>query len=280
MQDEGRFSTIAINPRNPRVMLAGAGSAAYLAPTVNGGASGRRRHRVLHRHRPHRHRPVNPDIVYAGTGETFDPVGYTDGCGILKSTNGGDSWTRVAASILAPAGRLGLRLPCEHRSGDRRIGHRHDAVATTNLGLIRSTNSGASWSNVLRALPPMWCSTPAPRIWYAAIGNLFGAAASGVYISTNGGSSWALISPSLGTPSSLGRTALAVSPHDRDRSGPSSPTRPTAPSAPSRAGMSSPASGPCSPPTASPSSSSTTRATRHAEQYNLVLSVDPSTRTS
>ena len=215
MQDEGRFSTIAINPRNPRVMLAGAGSAGIWR-TVNGGASWQALgdtecstaigHIVID--------PVNPDIVYAGTGETFDPVGYTDGCGILKSTNGGDSWTRVAASILAPAGQLGGFV--YHVSIDRATAGSATGTtlfAATNLGLIRSTNSGASWSNVLQGFATDVVQHPTrPEVWYAAIGNLFGAAANGVYISTNGGSSWALISQSLGTPSSLGRTALAVSP--------------------------------------------------------------------
>lgn len=120
-------------------------------------------------------------------------MGYTDGCGILKSTNGGDSWTRVAASILAPAGQLGGFV--YHVSIDRATAGSATGTtlfAATNLGLIRSTNSGASWSNVLQGFATDVVQHPTrPEVWYAAIGNLFGAAANGVYISTNGGTTWA-----------------------------------------------------------------------------------------
>ncbi|MCC6929130.1 MAG: hypothetical protein IT359_09090 [Gemmatimonadaceae bacterium] len=215
MQDEGRFSTVALHPTDARVMLAGAGSAGVWR-TLNGGASWQALgdnecstaigHIVMD--------PVDPNIVYAGTGETFDPQGYTDGCGILKSTNGGTTWSRVAATILAPAGALGGFV--YHLAVDRATAGtvaNTTVLAATNFGLLRSTNSGQSWSIAMQGFVTDVVQHPTrPEVWYAAVGNLFGAAANGVYMSTNGGVSWTPIAQSLGTPTSLGRIALAVSP--------------------------------------------------------------------
>lgn len=215
MQDEGRFSTVAINPRDPRIMLAGGGSAGVWR-TVNGGATWQAYgdfecstaigHIAMD--------PIDPDIVYAGTGETYDPQGYTDGCGILKSTNGGISWTRVAASLLAPAGSLGgfvYRLSVDRATAGSPTGT--TLLAATSAGLIRSTNSGQSWNVVLQGFATDVVQHPTrPDVWYAAVGNLFGSASNGVYVSMNGGLSWSLISATLGAPNTVGRIALAVSP--------------------------------------------------------------------
>ncbi|MGQ0648667.1 MAG: WD40/YVTN/BNR-like repeat-containing protein [Gemmatimonadaceae bacterium] len=108
MTDEGRFTSIAINPRDPRNIIAGSGSAGVWR-TVNGGASWQ----ALTDNECSTSigavamDPVDPRIVYVGTGEIFDPTGRTDGCGILRSTNGGDTWTRVGTQFLAPPGQLG-----------------------------------------------------------------------------------------------------------------------------------------------------------------------------
>ncbi len=43
--------------------------------------------------------PVNPEIVYAGTGEaTYSGASYY-GAGLLKSTNGGTSWTHITSGL-------------------------------------------------------------------------------------------------------------------------------------------------------------------------------------
>lgn len=215
MADEGRFTSIAIHPHNPRIMIAGAGSAGVWR-SVNGGVSWQ----------PLGDNecstsigdvvfdPVDPNIVYAGTGEIFDATGFTDGCGILKSTNMGDSWTRVAGSVLAPPGQLGGLV---YRLAVDRVTAGSPSTTTlfaaTSLGLLRSTNAGATWSIVQQGFATDVKQHPTRAgTWYVAIGNPNGAAANGVYVSTTGGTSWSLISQPLGTPTSIGRTALAVTP--------------------------------------------------------------------
>src|SRR5204862_5471156 len=43
--------------------------------------------------------PVNPQIVYAGTGEqNFSGDSYY-GCGVLRSIDGGSTWTQLGASV-------------------------------------------------------------------------------------------------------------------------------------------------------------------------------------
>ncbi len=215
MTDEGRFTSIAINPRDPRVIFAGSGSAGVWR-TTNGGASWTPLtdnecstsvgHIAID--------PVDPSIVYVGTGEIFDPDGRTDGCGILRSTDGGNSFTRQATSILAPGGRLGGLV--YHISIDRATAGSTSSTtlwAATSAGVLVSTNSGASWLMTLQGEATDVVQHPTdPAIVYAALGFSRGATENGVYRSTNGGQTWNLISAALGAPSTIGRTALAVSP--------------------------------------------------------------------
>jgi len=214
MPDEGRFTSVAIHPRNGNIIIGGAGSAGVWR-TVNGGASWQ----PLGDFECSTSigsvtiDPVDPNIVYAGTGEIFDPAGFTDGCGILKSTNMGDSWTRLAGPQLAGAGQLGAlvyRIAVDRATAGSAT--TSTLFAATSVGVLRSTNSGSSWSTVLQGIATDVSQHPTrPEVLYAAIGNPNGAAGNGVYLSTNGGSTWSLISAQLGAGGTIGRTALAVS---------------------------------------------------------------------
>lgn len=89
----------------------------------------------------------NPDVLYAGTGEgnvqlysTAYPLssapGVYLGIGVLRSTDGGNTWTHHAAPLLV--NHSFYRIAVDRNSADR-------AFAATSLGLCRTTN-GTTWS--------------------------------------------------------------------------------------------------------------------------------------
>ncbi len=92
--------------------------------------------------------PLNPDVVYAGTGE-YDSPSYP-GCGLLRSDDAGTTWTNLNPDAFAsPWGNGGVSI-------DRIVILRGSGSATsstlllaTNRGVMRSTDGGASWSNPL-----------------------------------------------------------------------------------------------------------------------------------
>lgn len=214
MTDEGRFASVAIHPRDPRIIIGGSGSAGIWR-TVNGGASWQ----ALTDNECSTSigavvfDPIDPRIVYAGTGEIFDPAGFTDGCGILRSTNGGDSWTRQAAQLLAPPGQLGAhvyQIAIDRSTAGSALST--TVFAASSAGVLRSTNAGASWTRVLNGDASSVVQHPTlPDIIYAALGNRNGAAENGVYRSTDRGVSWTRISGVLGSALTIGRTTMAVS---------------------------------------------------------------------
>jgi photosystem II stability/assembly factor-like uncharacterized protein len=85
--------------------------------------------------------PSNPNIIYYGTGEaTYSGVSYY-GRGILKSTNGGDSWRNYYTGLpsLTYCSRLIIR------PGFPNILF----AAMGTAGLFTSTNAGETWSQLL-----------------------------------------------------------------------------------------------------------------------------------
>mgnify|MGYP001765462670 CR=1 FL=1 len=81
--------------------------------------------------------PVNPAVMYAGTGEGMYNADSARGAGILKSTDGGTTWNRLAATNTADfqyVNRLAI-------SPNGTV-----LLAATRSGLFRSVDAGATWS--------------------------------------------------------------------------------------------------------------------------------------
>ena len=145
----------------------------------------------------------DPDTLYYGTGDPFDGIPLIGGA-MLKSTNGGESWSPF---ISLPGAAMVLDLKVD-------TGGAQDVVLVgTDAGVFRSADGGATYTKVL---------TPAggsgTRVWSLArtsAGWLATAAAGGyyspatLYRSTDNGLSWAPVSaPSL--TAGAGRVTLAV----------------------------------------------------------------------
>jgi len=85
--------------------------------------------------------PSNSNIIYAGTGEaTYSGVSYY-GRGLLKSTDGGITWTNYTSGL--PTSTYFSRLKIRPNNSNQLL------AALGNNGLYRSTNGGQSWSQIL-----------------------------------------------------------------------------------------------------------------------------------
>jgi photosystem II stability/assembly factor-like uncharacterized protein len=114
--------------------------------------------------------PLNPDIIYAGTGSLN--TGNT-GDGLFRSTDGGENWTKIA-----PASLVGSQIS-------------HIAIHPTNPqiihvsgsgGYVRSTNGGTTWTIQLAGVSNSVILNPTnPNIVYV------GRSGQGVYRSIDGG---------------------------------------------------------------------------------------------
>jgi len=169
--------------------------------------------------------------IYAGTGEANqgaskfqrefrDNIYY--GIGILKSSDGGGTWTLVGGSEFF---RRTISRIVVHPTIPDIVYVAVGALATNgqtdNMGIWKSTNGGTTWTNMTKnkvsPLVPFsdLVMDPAdPETLYAAAGAPGWNAANGVYKTTTGGASWDLIPfpPAPFDQTQVGRIALAISP--------------------------------------------------------------------
>lgn len=82
--------------------------------------------------------PTNPDVIYAGTGEPMHNADSIRGAGIFKTTDGGATWTQLAATANSSFLYVS-RLTIDPNNGQV-------ILASTRSGIFRSVNGGASWS--------------------------------------------------------------------------------------------------------------------------------------
>ena len=151
--------------------------------------------------------PVNPSIVYASTAAAS---GFAL-CGMLRSTDGGDSWTNINGGFSSFTG------------GNRDIyidpATAGSAATTTVLvanggGVLRTTNSGASWTIALTGNAHSIVSLPnQPATLFTGIVSAT-PSLSGLYRSTDRGATWTQVSSGTIDLSTGGRFQLAVSPAD------------------------------------------------------------------
>jgi photosystem II stability/assembly factor-like uncharacterized protein len=132
----------------------------------------------------------NPNVIYAGTGEIS---GYY-GIGLLKSTNGGQSWTILGQNEFAGMVVTSILIH-PNNSNLLYVSTAHPLFyvgkASALPGVFRSTNGGQSWEALLRCnqmcygFSDLVMEDVNPQVLYAAF------ASGGIYKSTNGGNSWA-----------------------------------------------------------------------------------------
>jgi hypothetical protein len=166
--------------------------------------------------------PTNPNTIYVGTGEPF-AANY--GEGILKSTDGGSTWTQICGPFCGPVGqdsyygsgsRIGA-LVVDSTNNQVLLAAVSVTAQNAQTGIYRSTDAGNTWTQVLTANngndsgDTVLFDPVNPGIAYATLGNIFSGYTEGIYKSTDHGVTWTSISASLplGT---AGLISLAIAP--------------------------------------------------------------------
>lgn len=206
--DGGRIRTLAVHPTNPAIVYAGAASGGVWR-SITGGASWTplTDTRCTLNTGTIALDPVDPTIVYVGTGEPAQSTG----CGLLRSFDAGNSWTEInGAGVLAPtngtAANQGYRLRVDRATAGSRT--TTTVLYAASNGVHRSTNSGTTWGTVLSGFATDLEQDPArDSVFYAALGG--GGANTGVWRSADRGVTWTQLWRGSATGQ---RYALAVSP--------------------------------------------------------------------
>lgn len=190
MDNAGRTSAVAIDPRDNRILYVGAASGgiwkstdygktwtavADFEPSLSYGAIAID--------------PFNPDVIYAGTGEAHYSLDSFQGAGMLRSMDAGKTWEVLASNVFI--GQRFTRIVCS----PRRPGL---IFAATTIGVFRSSDSGATWVKVLDGPASDIIIHPRnPDMLIAGIGSPWGHPLNGVYRTTDAGNTWQKVTRDL-----------------------------------------------------------------------------------
>jgi hypothetical protein len=233
MNFAGRILSIGFHPTDPNIMWVGSASGG-LWKTTNGGSGAA--DGINWQYVPTGFpvlgvssiavNPSNGNEIYIGTGEVYSSnvggstgAGYTRlfrgsyGIGILKSTDGGVTWTKTLDfSNSSLKGVMDLLI---HPTVTSTV------FAATTDGIYRTTNSGASWTlihNVTHAMDMVF-KPGNPDVLYVGSGN-FQSANNGIYKTVNANAA----SPSFSKLTSAafpnpisGKIQLAISANNPNR---------------------------------------------------------------
>ena len=149
--------------------------------------------------------PSNPSVIYAGTGNPTSIGGshnYT-GQGILKSTDGGATWSLVGNSTFNREAISRIVVsPTDPNTLYAAVSIAGVNGSTTlATGIYKSTNGGSTWTNTTTAISPsdsfktdsftdLVIDPTNAQTLYCAVGNFVGDPANGVYKTTDGGATW------------------------------------------------------------------------------------------
>ncbi|MBW7884387.1 MAG: glycosyl hydrolase [Caldilineaceae bacterium] len=166
----------------------------------------------------------DPNVIYAGMGETTIRTDVSYGDGVYKSTDGGRTWHHLGLADTRHIGKVRVHPKNPDLVYVAALGH---AFGTNEeRGVFRSKDGGATWQNVLyksgkAGAVDISIDAQNPDILYASIWQTYrnfwelssGGPDSGLWRSKDGGDTWEEISLNKGFPQSLkGKIGVAASP--------------------------------------------------------------------
>ncbi len=174
--------------------------------------------------------PSHPNVIYVGTGEGLHRPDLAVGDGIFKSIDGGETWQHVGLADVQQVGRLIVHPTDPDIVFVAGLGHPYGP--NEERGVFRTVNGGETWEQVLYidentgAIQVEFDPTN-PDILFADLWEhregpwenaRFSGANSGLYKSTDGGSTWRRLSEGLPTAEQgLGRIGVGIAPSDPNR---------------------------------------------------------------
>ncbi len=206
-EDAGRATLVRFHPENPEIMFAGSASGGLFKSTDSGeswfpvtdewpllmvGSLAID--------------PTNPDILYCGTGE--GAYNSLVGIGLLKSTDGGNSWNLTGFSWPLAEFNCAQAVDVDPLDGAVvLVGDYH--------GLYRSRDGAETFDLVLEGDVDCIVRDPFhPNVVIATLGSAYGDLRNGIYRSTDRGESWTRHDQGCPFVNHVGRSIVVFSPSD------------------------------------------------------------------
>ena len=158
--------------------------------------------------------PSDHNEMYIGTGETY-AYGYSTnglvdrtqrgcfGIGILKTTDGGATWSHSLDWLYQD--NRGVWDILYHPDNTQVL------YAATTEGVYKTTDGGSTWANVLdrKMVMDIMLDPTNPDVVYAGVGNE-DSDDKGIYKTTDGGANWVILTNGLPSNNHDGRITLAM----------------------------------------------------------------------
>ena len=171
--------------------------------------------------------PNNDQVIYCGSGEANSSSFSFLGNGVYKSTDAGQSWQNMGLTHSAYIGRVIVDYSNSQRVFVAACGNLF--TATDERGVYRSDDGGQTWQRVLylndsTAAIDLVQDPANPQILYASMWERirglttrqsFGES-SGIWKSTDGGTTWSEMTNGVPTGTNVGRIGLAISKSNPD----------------------------------------------------------------
>jgi photosystem II stability/assembly factor-like uncharacterized protein len=217
----GRATSVVFHPTVPeRIWLGAAGGGVWYSPDA-----GQSWHPQWHRQDVLNVGslaidPVDPNILYCGTGEANLSADSYGGVGLYQTLDGGEHWHLLAASVSAGIPqRIGVVAIDPFDSNHLIVGGiGYAEVSGENAdfgGMYDSRDQGVTWRRIPFVAPDVndWCHSvvfdPVHRgIVYAGVTER--GARNGMYKSNDGGATWRQLGKGLPPPERFGRISIAV----------------------------------------------------------------------
>jgi photosystem II stability/assembly factor-like uncharacterized protein len=166
----------------------------------------------------------DPNVVYVGLGEKTVRGNVSPGDGMWKSTDAGDTWSRIGLDDSQHISRVRIHPKNPDLVYAAVMGHLFGP--NEQRGVYRSQDGGTTWQNVLFVSDEVGAVDLAmdptnPRILYASFWRIkrtpysleSGGDGSGIWKSVDGGDTWVELTGNEGLPTgTIGISGIAVSP--------------------------------------------------------------------